>query len=683
MMELLAPAGNPEALEAAVKCGADAVYIGGRYFSARQNASNFDMNDIRNAADFCHLHNVKLHIAMNTIIFDSQLEEFADTAVKYAKMGADAFIVQDIGAAECIHRIIPDIPLHASTQMTIHTVKGAETAKNLGFERVVLSRELSYEQISEISRLNIETEVFVHGALCMSVSGQCYMSAMIGSRSANRGLCAQPCRLPFSACKNRDFNALSLKDLCLAEHIRELENAGVTSLKIEGRMKRPEYVAAAVTEFRKALDGRKPDTQILKSVFSRSGFTDGYFTGKRNDMFGSRSKEDVLSASKVFPQIHELYRRERKCGTADFRIIMKKDTPALVHISDRCGNSADISGDIPQTALKRPADNESLSRQFSKLGDTVYNFGNLEYETDSSLMLPASSLNQMRRNATAALDSERIKKNTPSYRISEEYNFNFPKFLNLKYPSVRISINKLKQIEKADISGIQYIAVPADEIIRYSDRISDDIKNKIIIKPPAFITDEKKTEKMLSELKNIGFKRLVCSNIAYISTGKKYGFEMHGSFRLNISNSCSLEKFAELGLADTVVSAELKINQIRSLADFMQYGTVAYGRFPLMLVRNCPIKNEIGCGKCTGHLTDRTGRKFPVLCCQEYAEILNPEKIYMADRLSELSQTDFLLLLFTDESPQETADIIKKYISASDTAPAANITRGLLYRGVE
>lgn len=682
MMELLAPAGNPEALEAAVKCGADAVYIGGRNFSARQNASNFDMNEVKNAVDFCHLHNVKLHIALNTIIFDSQLEEFADTAVKYAEMGADAFIVQDIGAAECIRNIIPDIPLHASTQLTVHTVRGAETAARLGFKRVVLSRELSYKQISEISRLDIETEVFVHGALCMSVSGQCYMSAMIGSRSANRGLCAQPCRLPFSACRNKNFNALSLKDLCLAEHIRELENAGVTSLKIEGRMKRPEYTAAAVTEFRKALDGKKPDTEILKSVFSRSGFTDGYFTGKRNDMFGSRSKEDVLSASEVFPQIHELYRRERKCCTADFKVTMKKDMPALVRISDRCGNSAVISGDIPQTALKHPADNESLSRQFSKLGDTVYSFGSLESEIHGNLMLPASSLNQIRRNAAAALDKARIKKNTPSYRISKEYNFNFPKLISSGYPSLRISINSLGQLEYADLSGIQYIAVPAGEILKNTDRISENLKNKIMIKPPAFITDEQKTEKMLVRLKEFGFKKLICTNIAYISTGKKYGFELHGSFRLNISNSCSLKEFAELGLTDTVVSAELKINQIRSLTGFMQYGAVAYGRFPLMLVRNCPIKNEIGCKKCTGHLTDRTGRKFPVSCCQEYAEILNPEKIYMADRLSEFSQTDFLLLLFTDESPKETADIIKKYILQSGTPPAANITRGLLYRGV-
>lgn len=684
MAELLAPAGSFESLQAAVRCGADAVYIGGKSFSARQNADNFDFDEVEKAVEFCHLHDVKLHMALNTIVFDSQLDEFISDAKKYAEMGVDAFIIQDIGAAECIKNILPDMPLHASTQLTVHTVNGALMAKNLGFERVVLARELSYSQIEEICKLDIETEVFVHGALCMSVSGQCYMSAMIGSRSANRGLCAQPCRLPFSACENRNVNALSLKDLCLVNHINKLKEMGVDSFKIEGRMKRPEYVAAAVTEFRKAIDGLTPDTDVLKSVFSRSGFTDGYFTGEKADMFGSRCKDDVVSAETVFPELRELYRKESKCSEIDFSISVKKDIPVKVHISDQRGNSADISGEIPQTAIKRPVDNEQLLKQFSKLGDTVYNIGTLNSKIEENLMLPASSLNELRRNAVSELDRIRIEKNTPAYKINNDFKLFFPKHMNLKHAGIRLSIMKISQIENIDselCESIEYISVPAVELENNYEKITENLKDKIIINPYRFIADEKNTESKLKKLYNLGFKKLMCSNIAYIQIGKKLGFEMHGDFGLNISNSYSMKKFAELELKDTIVSFELKINQIYSLADYMPYGVIAYGRLPLMLTRNCPIKNEVGCKNCTKSLTDRTGRQSPVICTPDYAEIFNSEKIYMADRLREINNVDFLVLLFTDETAEEVPEIISEYITGTAQAPEF-ITRGLLYRGI-
>ncbi|MGN0607299.1 MAG: DUF3656 domain-containing protein [Oscillospiraceae bacterium] len=683
MPEILAPAGSPESLTAALRCGADAVYIGGKSFSARQNASNFSPDEIKKAAELCHLYNAKLHIALNTIIFDSQLDEFCKCVRNYALAGADAFIIQDIGAVECIRNICPDIPLHASTQMTIHTVNGAIAAKKLGFQRVVLSRELSLEQIKEISALDIETEVFVHGALCMSVSGQCYMSAMIGSRSANRGLCAQPCRLPFTAKKGQDFYALSLKDLCLAEHIKELTDAGVDSFKIEGRMKRPEYVAAAVTEFRKACDGISPDTDTLRAVFSRNGFTDGYFTGKRQDMFGIRMKDDVVSAESVLPSLAQLYRRERKCDTADFSVTMKKDMPVKVTISDRSGNSAEVSGDIPQTALNRPTDISQLSKQFSKLGDTIYEFGNISAETDDGIMLPASSLNQLRRDAVSSLNSQRIKTNTPVYSINHDFKPHTEKHLSAENLNLRISVRKFSQLNDISeniIEKLQYIALPYEEAEKHQKIISDKLRKKIILIPERFISDEKNTEKHLETLLNAGFSHLMCSNIAYTETGRKFGFTLHGDFGLNISNSYSIRKYSSLGLSDAVLSPELKINQINRLDSDIPLGVTAYGRLPLMLTVNCPVKNQAGCGKCTSSLTDRTGRNAPVLCRNGYSEIFNPEKIYMADRLDELHAADFLMLVFTDETSSETADIIQAYLNKR--AAPENITRGLLYRGV-
>ncbi|MDE5648909.1 MAG: U32 family peptidase, partial [Oscillospiraceae bacterium] len=282
--EILAPAGSLESLKAAVNCGADAVYIGGKQFSARQNAANFDNEELKQAAELCHLHNIKIYLTVNTIIFDNQVNEFADFIKNAANAGIDAFIVQDPGAAEIIRNVVPDANIHGSTQMTIHSVKGAQLLKELGFKRVVISRELTEKQIKEICSVGIETEVFVHGALCMCVSGQCYLSSLIGQRSANRGFCAQPCRLPYSVCKKPETNSLSLKDLSLINHLQKLSEIGVFSLKIEGRMKRPEYVASAIIACRQSLNGQTPDMALLRSVFSRNGFTDGYFTGSSEMM---------------------------------------------------------------------------------------------------------------------------------------------------------------------------------------------------------------------------------------------------------------------------------------------------------------------------------------------------------------------------------------------------------------
>jgi len=332
-------------------------------------ARELDIDEIKRAADFCHLHDVKLHLAVNTIMLDEELNNFEEYIKSAANAGIDACIVQDVGVANIIRSVIPDMPLHASTQMTVHTLEGALWAKEQGFCRVVVSRELSREEIKcIIIGSGMEVEQFVHGALCMSVSGQCYLSALIGSRSANRGRCAQACRLPFSACGKDDVCSLSLKDLSLVEHMNELIEDGVTSLKIEGRMKRPEYVAAAVTALKMAIAGEEPDMETLKAVFSRSGFTDGYYTGKRHNMFGTREKEDVISASVVIPKLRELYRKEshpiglsitaKLCADEPFTLIGKSDDGICVA----------VYGDVPLPAFKKPSDYESLKKQLSKLG---------------------------------------------------------------------------------------------------------------------------------------------------------------------------------------------------------------------------------------------------------------------------------------------------------------------------
>ncbi|MGN0630127.1 MAG: U32 family peptidase, partial [Ruminococcus sp.] len=454
--EILAPAGSPEALTAAVRCGADAVYIGGKNFSARQSAANFSTDEMRETARLCHLHGVKLYLTVNTVLLDEELEDFTEYIKAAAEAGIDACIVQDMGAADIIHRTIPDMPLHGSTQMTIHTAEGALWTKEHGFCRVVAARELSREEIKPILETGVEVEQFVHGALCMSVSGQCYLSALIGSRSANRGRCAQACRLPFSACGNNGVCALSLKDLSLAEHMDKLMADGVHSLKIEGRMKRPEYVAAAVTALRQARNGEKPDMESLRAVFSRSGFTDGYYTGKRQGLFGVREKDDVTAAAAVLPKLRELYRKERVSAKLSLSARLFGEEPFMLKGTDDSGNSVTVYGEIPVPAKNRPSDEEQLKKQLSKLGDTIYTFGHFSAECDGVSMLPASSVNALRRELTAKLDSIRIQKNTPEYSISE-YSVNHEKrnVSRSSEPKLRFRVRNEKQLDA--------IALRADE----------------------------------------------------------------------------------------------------------------------------------------------------------------------------------------------------------------------------
>ena len=684
--EILAPAGSLESLKAAVNCGADAVYIGGKQFSARQNAANFDNAELKQAADLCHLHNIKIYLTVNTIIFDNQVNEFAEFIKNAANAGIDAFIVQDFGAAEIIRvferlpvlkhaeiirNIVPDANIHGSTQMTIHSVKGAQLLKELGFKRVVISRELTEKQIQEICSTGIETEVFVHGALCMCMSGQCYLSSLIGQRSANRGFCAQPCRLPYSVYKNPQFNGLSLKDLSLVNHLQKLSDIGVFSLKIEGRMKRPEYVAAAVCACRQSLNGQTPDMALLRSIFSRSGFTDGYFTGKFSNMFGSREKEDVIAAKDILPDIRKKYSHEKKSGKLDFYAEIKKDNPVKLTVSDDC-DSVTVTGEIPETAINKPIDFTYLERQLSKLGGTIYQFGNLNADIDDGLSLSAKTINALRRNAVEALNLKSIKRNTPEYICVPLDIDPENKIESLKEIRVRISNqNQLDAVSEAD-----RIIIPTNVFLnnRY-ENIS-----KIIIEPPRFIYNEAEIFGVLKKCKSLGAEHLMCSNPAYIKIGKELGFKLHGDFGLNTANSYSLNFLKKMNFEDTVLSFEMKLKQISSLRKAISTGIIAYGYLPVMLTKNCPIKNEVGCEKCKKIIFDRTGRANKIVCHGNYTEILNAQALYLADRLEDLKNISFITLYFTDEGPDEIKKIIDEYrfgYSSKD-----NITRGLYYRGV-
>lgn len=669
--EILAPAGSMETLIAALRSGADAVYAGGRRFSARNSAVNFSDDELAEALRLCHLYGAKLYLAVNTVISDGEAADFCSYIRKTSFMGTDGYIVQDWGAARLIRRTVPDAVIHASTQMSVHTAAGAALLKELGYVRVVPARELDKDAVRRICAEDIEVELFVHGALCMSVSGQCYMSAMMGSRSANRGCCGQACRLPFSAAGNRSFSALSLKDLSLLTHTDELKEIGVDSLKIEGRMKRPEYVAASVHELKRALDGERPDMQTLKGIFSRSGFTDGYFTGERKNMFGVREKDDVTAAQSLIPKIHELYRSERSVREVELHLCLHSGKSA--ELTAVCGDiSATVTGDVPDAAVNRPTDRAAAEKQLSRMGDTVFSFAGLSADIDDGLFVPAGKLNELRRRVTEKLSQAVIEKNTPEYTITDYSPVITERAMEDKPGKlpVRTFCRTPEQVYAA--AGLsQFVIVPLDIIPEVME--NGVAPEKIIAYPPRFITNEDRLAAQLAELKKAGITRLLCHTPDTIAFGRRAGMTLHGSFTLNVFNSFSAGYLQSIGLEDCIVSFEAKTKQIRQLDTTLPLGAVIYGRLPLMLTRNCPVRNEVGCDKCTGRLTDRTGREMPVACSKEYVEILNQDILYAPEEFGFLS---FGAVWLSDEDTHRT-------VAAVSGERPDHPTWGLYHRGLQ
>ena len=685
--ELLAPAGSLEVIYPAVRMGANAVYLGADIFSARGNAGNFNREQLLEAVKYCHARNVAVHLACNTLIHDDEMES-ALNLIKYAcEIGIDAIIIQDIGLVSLIRKAAPNMTLHASTQMSVHTAEAAKMLYDMGFERVVLARELSKTEIKEIAdklksmNCPIELEVFVHGALCMSVSGQCYMSAMLGGRSGNRGLCAQPCRLPFNAGGNG--HDLSLKDLSLISNLRELHEIGVTSFKIEGRMKRPEYVAAAVLACRQSLDKGFVDEEILerlRAVFSRSGFTDGYYTEKLGpDMFGTRSKDDVTSATnKLLTQIRTSYKDEMPLVPVSFKLEVKNSKPAKLIICDNDGNSAEIVGDIPETAINTPLSAERCQSYLNKTGGTPFYIDKIECIIDSDLTLSAKSINAMRRDTLQALLAIREKVNPIAFEMP-----NLPKSAthNTKGMGFRAKFRN-GNISDAFLD-CELIYVPmflADsEIISLMDRgfaIAVEI-------PRAMFGREDEIENRLKDLQKLGVYEVLASNLGAVALAKKLGMDIHGGFGLNLANTAALEWAESFGMLDVEVSFELTLAQIAKLGGNIPRGIISYGRLPLMLTRNCPAKNDgKGCKNCKTPpiIRDRKGKEFPIICDKKSCEILNSVPLILSDRQSEIKNVDFEILHFNVENSVESSGKFKDYVEKN--APKAEFTRGLYYRGL-
>ena len=684
-IEILAPVGSEEMLRAAVFSGADAVYLGFSGFNARTGAGNFDADSLKEAVRFCHARGVAVHVALNTTVYGTELPALEQAVRAVAASGADAVICQDLAVATLIGRIAPQLPRHGSTQMSVHTLQGALELKELGFTRVVLSRELSLPEVEHITKhCGIETECFIHGALCMSVSGQCYMSAFLGGRSGNRGSCAGPCRLPFEANalpegKPGRLHHLSLKDNSAIDKLDKLQALGVASAKIEGRLRTPEYVAAAVSACLAGREGRAYDRDLLKNAFSRSGFTSGYLDGKIDGtMFGVRSEADAELTKKTLPMLRELYRRERSRVPVQMKLEIEEGGEKLT-VTDADGNKAFAYGDAePQPARTDPT--ESLNRSLAKTGGTPFTAEKITVEMDGGpWFIPGSAVNELRREALEALLKKReVLRPWPT---TEEHAAALPQRTLPPRRTLRARFERWDQVPERALDGVEYLILP----IAQADRVPREWRAKTILELPRvmFGALEQDTARRIAATQDAGFAGYEASNIAHLRLCR--GLPMTGGFGLNITNNVAAQFYAEQGLSGLLILPEVKDSDIASIAPArdgkpVPTGVMIYGHMPLMVTRACPLQNIHDCAHCdkTGVLTDRKAKKFPVRCGLGVRTIYNPVPIYMGDKPGALA-VDYGVAYFTLESREEAAQILD---SIRTHAPfEGDFTRGLYFKG--
>ena len=693
MMELLSPAGSFDALIAAVQAGADAVYMGFGAFNARRSAKNFTDEEFASAVSYCHLRGVRVFLTLNTLLTDRELVQAADALKKASAMGVDAILVQDWGLLALAREMAPDVPLHASTQMSLFTLGGANEAAALGMERVVLARELSRHEVREIcAGCPAEIEVFVHGALCMCYSGQCEMSAVVGERSGNRGACAQPCRLPYGVngpCRNG--HPLSLKDANLSAYLAEMDEMGVACLKLEGRMKRPEYVAVVTGIYRRLIDEKRRPTaeemRQLELAFSRSGFTDGYWQGRKGpQMFGTRP-ENAPEPKELFAKAREMYEngRENRKIPVNLRLLVRRNEP--VRLSGACAVHRGVAiamgtGAVPEEARNRAVTEEELRQRLSKTGGTVFTADRVEIELDEGLMVPASAVNSLRRELLDELAARRTdlptRRELPAPPLPDAPE-------GAESMAFTCSVRKAEQVTAALLAERPAIVyVPIEELERLDAGLDWGETELCAVLPRVFRTADEAPLRQTLERHPEAASAAV-GNLGHLPIVRGLDRTLRGDFGLNIFNSRALRFWQEQGLASATVSFELRWQQIRDLKKYIPCEAIVYGRLPLMVTENCVTRCSVGCTHGAGSaLTDRTGAQFPVTCgygCR--CEIQNSRTLFLADK-PEMRQCGLAYgrLRFTTETPEQCVTVLRRHRQGGDWTPE-DLTRGLFYRGVE
>jgi putative protease len=622
-MEILAPVGSREMLEAAVRAGADAVYFGVGAFNARRGAEGFSSQSLLDAVSYCHARGVAAYAAVNTIVFPSEWKEAARACEDVASSGADAAIVADLGIASLFRSACPSLPLHASTQAGLHSLKGVEAAARMGFSRAILARELSIEEIGAIAAKSpIPVEVFVHGALCYAVSGQCWMSSFLGGRSANRGNCAGACRLPFAFCREggeerrpqEGESLLSLKDLSALPLLGALDKAGVASAKIEGRLKGPEYAASAVDAACRARDGKAWDESLLAKIFSRSGFTNKWMAGKSakgDRMFGARAPSQEEETKKALPQARGLYRRERPSVPVFLRLSVTESGEALLAASDGANeatSSLPLPGPMPKGAK------EAAQSALSKTGGTPFFAGSVELGEGAGL-LPAPAVAALRAKALESLLEARGK--------AKPHAFSLPPKEALPLPPMRRGRDiavfwDISQVGPEHWDAFEEVALPLSQ----RGKIPKGREGKARLALPRFLPPGAEEAFALEAKKAAedGFRKFYAQSLAHIEILSAFrpGADVFAGFGLNCANGHAAQALAQAGADEICASVEVSLKDIGDMAKSspVPIALVYYGRLPVMLSRACPRMDEKGCEGCPGRwkAVGSKGPAFPARC---------------------------------------------------------------------
>ena len=682
MMELLAPAGSMDSVIAAVAGGADAIYIGGKKFSARRSAENFSNDEIAEVVKYCHLRGVDVHVAANILVKPNETEEFLQYMGFLNSASVDAVIIQDIGMAETTKKAYPDLTLHASTQLTATSLESVKYLEEKGFSRVVLARELSFDEIKYITdNSKAEIEVFVHGAICMCYSGQCLMSSIIGARSGNRGMCAQPCRLPYKLTDDKKMlkegYLLSPKDMSLVEHLKDLKNIGVASLKIEGRLKRPEYVATVCRIYKKYIENgesvSREDYALLEESFSRSGFTDGYFKGELGSEMMSYDTPGNTAENIFSPEIVELCRgnKEYRKRIIDIECKMCKDEKLYIKVVHDEFTAVAESDVLVEKAINRPIDEERLKEQILKLGGTVFEARDVKIIMDDDAIIPIKEINAVRRQVLDRLSDEILKREEKRRVLIEKPQIKRPTF----EPELTAKVETKDQLAAAEESGVKTIYI-RQNLMEYAMR--DDIQYVVIL--PEICDGKKQTipDRFGVLISNVGQKNLYKDHKMYANT------------RVNVLNEYSAEVFSNCEAV--ALSYELNLKEIKGIKMTAKKEVVCYGKIPLMIMKNCPVKAVTKrCVKNGGYtLIDRRNEEFTFTCDDNcHSVLLNSKNICMQDKMRDVidAGVERIRLDFFDEDYSKTLEVIELYKRGIvgdrvDSMEENTFTRGHFYRGV-
>jgi len=679
-IEILSPAGCLDILKNAVNSGADSIYFGGKNFNARRNAMNFTGEDIIEGVKYAHLNGARTYLTLNTAIFDDEYQKAIEEIRFATKAGVDAIIVQDLGMLELIKRVSPEMEVHASTQLAAHSVSDVKALEEMGFTRVVLAREMSKDEIKKVrDNTSAEIEIFIHGAHCMSVSGQCYFSSALGERSGNRGLCAQVCRLPFKGAGKNEYT-LSLKDMSLLDRLHEIEDIGVHTVKIEGRMKPRAYVNCVT---KAVFDKRESDTydkESLRNIFSRSGFTDGYFAGKLGkDMFGIRTEADKALSKDAEKKYAES--KIRQHIPVEFTLTAMENEPLSLSAVDIDGNYAYSEGSVVQTAKNKPSDEDFLRDKLNKLGSTVYTAEEIHIIASENPFVSAADVNALRREVCEKLDEMRMnirEREITSYKYKPS-----PKKKSDTSSRYYTRLQSVSMLTKEILDLSDMVIIPLMDVYKIDFDLSPYAEKIIVEIPRVYFEDEKALTDALLLAKQFKFTKAMAHTVGRVKLAKENGFEVLGGFGLNIANSLSIESVENMGVSGLILSPEMTLSQMRSLSSSVPTGIFAYGKMPVMVTRNCPSgthckgRDKKGCT-----ITDRKGINFEVVCGNGVSEILNSAPIYLGDKKDELSRHEIILLNFTTESSLRITEVIKDYKGLGEYPPES-FTRGCYRRRVE